>query len=89
MFCEGWCNEVIKAPVAQTDKGFRFSYTQQVWVGDQPEPGPEYTVEAVPLGDDLQVTLRQAPWDGGEGWEHASRLQRLDGPFGLDVARKN
>ena len=89
VFCEGWCNEVIEAPVVHTDKGFRFSYTQQVWVEDRPEAGPAYTVEAVPLGDDLQVTMRQAPWDAGEGWEHSSRLKRLESPFGLSVARQD
>ena len=83
--CEGWCNEVIAAPVEFTDDGFTFHYVEHY-----PEPGGRsrsirYDVSAVTIDNGLRVTV--TPADGAAPF--TGDLPRIDERFGLAVAAED
>ena len=84
VLCEGWCNEVGKAPVRFTAEGFRFDYVQHYVNGDgSPAPSGRYDVEATPLATGLRVKV--TPADNPQG-SFSADLPRIERRFGLAVA---
>ena len=84
VLCEGWCNEILRAPVTFTPDGFGFSYTPH-WFDENGEPvaGPTYHAEVERKGSGVTITITQTDTpDSFFGYV----LRPIEQRFGLDVA---
>lgn len=61
VICEGWCNEVIAAPVRMTDDGFAFEYAEH-WYDENGAlvSSPRYEALAMRIDDGLSLTVMPA-----------------------------
>jgi hypothetical protein len=85
VYCEGWCNEVIRTPVKLTRRGFTFAYAETLHDEQgQSVKGERHDIDVSAAGSGIRISMRI----GGRPFA-TSRLERLHGPFGLAVARKD
>jgi hypothetical protein len=87
VFCEGWCSASHTEPVALTDDGFAFDYSEQyVDEAGRPVPPERMHVEVRRAGKGLRVTVTPA----AAGAQPISMtLRPLKARYGLAVADRD
>jgi hypothetical protein len=82
VWCEGWCNHVVTAPLTRNGDTYSFDYQEPVFADGALVAGPVYRMTLRPVGKRVLLTAT------GEGMEAPvqHRLKRIAKPFGLAVA---
>ncbi len=84
VLCEGWCNEIFRAPVTFTADGFDFSYVQHFFDQDG-RPAESRTFHVEVDRKRAGVSVKITPADDPE-WSFAYVLEPIPKRFGLYVA---
>lgn len=82
VWCQGWCNSIVEAPLTRAEDGYAFDFQEPIWSAGEETAGPVYRMSLRPDGKALALMV------SGEGIDPSERrrLKRIDKPFGLAVA---